>query len=1378
MSRSPIFRRITLTEVKKTTNRRGSLLRELADLEREEKEIIKNHHDPSYSNWRASFLREEGMTTDGFMQTQLKGEGDTDLATIEGNVASSYEAYEGGSDALSNTAITSSGTGSGSDGGFDLGEDYLGFNGNETPRYAALKPIDASKFDTIVVTGIRGNDNNGGEDPDETNEDLMVYYQLPGQNTIQRLDVNEGVTQSGIDYKIIPVGSDDSGLKEWSLTLPSYTRAANVRFILYQPSHHGTGFDNYGITQINYRRVKPISVMVSLDSPEASAFIRVGSPSKPTESKKKREQQLREQLEATKDYTDKKFGENFPGSEVAAPGEEDPTEVEKKAPGLGEFEPEVEDYNTWKQEIKAEDPQAKTTEKEFEKWKDEKALKAFAAVRDAQQGGVLPSPPSPPTPPVDAQDTKSFDTFQKVADLHATPGVTDAEKEVGARIAEKEPEEIEAALKDMEKALDKDKFYEPKREDFPPGLEGTKAWRKAKNEDAFASIAQQIGSAGKVYINYLLGNLKDGAINNEFLGQEYVNSLIKNVDVSKGHGVQSFTPTGSTTPGLIFVGGDNVIGSGGTPTYDPKTGIVTFPFNYDFNTNFEEIYGQLGTGKFDFNTDDSLSVVDRIKASDSQQIVSFLGMFAAWVLGGKYGLDSVPVPGAGYATWLAKLLGKAQGTTGHAITMSLDDIKKLNPDLAKQLKDTGILNPPGEWEGTEEQKTQLYDDISDLYDTDPDQFDEFIERVNTNPEYVKLRDEQEAAREKFDTDQKVAQDKNSELLKRSIRLYDLSYGGKSLRASINAGDTARAEEIAKEGGIDYKEYQNLQKKFQIGDAQYKAGKGQSIIDMDYKWAENQPEYKEAVTAKNDAKKAQDAAWKPYEKALSAAAAYERSLPRHPTKKGYVTGTPSQLAELNRLAAAVAPLRSAYEKAESTAFNTQQAEAKLRIDLARERRAADNKMYDMSSEADKNIKKAREEAQREMKELNYRPTRYVPDPDLLDRLMNAWDKAAYDALNPQAAQIADTSLHGKQIALDLRDKLVKNLEDAAKRGDIEAVEKAQEKLKDHDDKQLPPPKGFPDPTKDPDAYQDFDLSAQIPQQDFGSIAQAYGGQGVDAATLASTAAELNKKKKKEAAASLPELEKLVARTSKAEKEAYDELKMAALDYGMDVVSVISAVGSGGLSLLPAAIRKVAGKKLVKKVLNKFKTKTQKKADRRDFANRMQQDVGNPTGTSDTRNLTGGDNAFQRFQKQDAQRLKKRDHTLDQLDRYRKNEGLPPFKKKNLKNSYEPKGSMITERRKLKTPSQWFNPDDIKPEHPKDPPPEMVNNYHPDLVDSSKKAERFNKLDPASAKAMPKQDDPNIDAKVEKAKNNPDKDGPGWHKQVSDKIRKARAQQRKG
>ena len=99
-------------------------------------------------------------------------------------------------------------------------------------------------------------------------------------------------------------------------------------------------------------------------------------------------------------------------------------------------------------------------------------------------------------------------------------------------------------------------------------------------------------------------------------------------------------------------------------------------------------------------------------------------------------------------------------------------------------------------------------------------------------------------------------------------------------------------------------------------------------------------------------------------------------------------------------------------------------------------------------------------------------------------------------------------------------------------------------------------------------------------------------------------------------------------------------------------------------------------------------------------------------------------------------------------------------------------MITEKRKLKSPHDWFNPDDIKPEYPKDPPPEMVNNYHPDLASGEKVSQRFNKLDPASAKAMPKTGNPHIDAKVEKAKNNPDKDGPAHRQNVFAKIKKAR------
>jgi len=75
------------------------------------------------------------------------------------------------------------------------------------------------------------------------------------------------------------------------------------------------------------------------------------------------------------------------------------------------------------------------------------------------------------------------------------------------------------------------------------------------------------------------------------------------------------------------------------------------------------------------------------------------------------------------------------------------------------------------------------------------------------------------------------------------------------------------------------------------------------------------------------------------------------------------------------------------------------------------------------------------------------------------------------------------------------------------------------------------------------------------------------------------------------------------------------------------------------------------------------------------------------------------------------------------------------------------------------------------YPNDPPPKMVNDRHPDFG-KRPGTTAYNKLDPQSAAAMPKQDDPTIDAKVEKAKNNPDKDGSNWRKELEVKIKKYR------
>jgi len=97
---------------------------------------------------------------------------------------------------------------------------------------------------------------------------------------------------------------------------------------------------------------------------------------------------------------------------------------------------------------------------------------------------------------------------------------------------------------------------------------------------------------------------------------------------------------------------------------------------------------------------------------------------------------------------------------------------------------------------------------------------------------------------------------------------------------------------------------------------------------------------------------------------------------------------------------------------------------------------------------------------------------------------------------------------------------------------------------------------------------------------------------------------------------------------------------------------------------------------------------------------------------------------------------------------------------FRNSYEPQGQLISEKRKLKSPEEVLNKIpgyyDGKPAplgFPVEPPPKMVNGMHPDLVDGKKVADRFNRLDSQSAQAMPLTGNPHIDKKVLKARKQP-------------------------
>ena len=86
------------------------------------------------------------------------------------------------------------------------------------------------------------------------------------------------------------------------------------------------------------------------------------------------------------------------------------------------------------------------------------------------------------------------------------------------------------------------------------------------------------------------------------------------------------------------------------------------------------------------------------------------------------------------------------------------------------------------------------------------------------------------------------------------------------------------------------------------------------------------------------------------------------------------------------------------------------------------------------------------------------------------------------------------------------------------------------------------------------------------------------------------------------------------------------------------------------------------------------------------------------------------------------------------------------KKKKKNKGKVNESNLYERLKKRS---FFNKDDIKPEFPENPPPELdpKTGMHPQY---GKKASRYKKLDPISANSMPSTGDPEIDAVVNKQK----------------------------
>ena len=313
-------------------------VKKAAQLKKEHKEIDDEIYEwmlgKLKSDWRKEL--EEGMTTSNAFSTVLPAEGDTAIDQVSPVDAASFAGSDSffgpgefGNNAVAaqkSTQIRSSGSGSGSTGGFDVGGDYLAFQGQQgvgSERWAILKPIDATKVDSITITAIRGTGSNGGEHPDVVGtEELYIRYKTPDMNISRYFTQDRDGNNVGsfpADAAIIGINQGDGTLQNYTITIPEFARQKNVTFALYQKGNSGSQYDHYGVTDIKFQRRTPINVVVPLDSPEAISFIRVGTDEG---DPKKRKKKVNDQLAASDEYVAQQMGGEFPGQGTRIDGED------------------------------------------------------------------------------------------------------------------------------------------------------------------------------------------------------------------------------------------------------------------------------------------------------------------------------------------------------------------------------------------------------------------------------------------------------------------------------------------------------------------------------------------------------------------------------------------------------------------------------------------------------------------------------------------------------------------------------------------------------------------------------------------------------------------------------------------------------------------------------------------------------------------------------------------------------------------------------------------------------------------------------------------------------------------------------------------------
>ena len=241
----------------------------------------------------------------------------------------------------------------------------LNFSGVGSPRFAALKPVDATQIDTIKVHGLVS-DTALVRDGAHSSVDCrpQIYYWAGNHPDFKKSYLNgsiatmsngQNVTSDGwrpinmkpngdidpsvdpfiikyrededasgnknrapgyrlggmIDGEIVPTlySAGHNRVYPYSLKLPQWTQTKGARFMIIQ---HFQSFSPSGssfhVSGVRYQRKNAMTSFARLDDPQASSFIRVGQGAG-NESAKQRSKRVRDMIKASLEYGKTKFGD-------------------------------------------------------------------------------------------------------------------------------------------------------------------------------------------------------------------------------------------------------------------------------------------------------------------------------------------------------------------------------------------------------------------------------------------------------------------------------------------------------------------------------------------------------------------------------------------------------------------------------------------------------------------------------------------------------------------------------------------------------------------------------------------------------------------------------------------------------------------------------------------------------------------------------------------------------------------------------------------------------------------------------------------------------------------------------------------------------------